>query len=227
MNRLIDKINKDMLYYEATKKQIEIWLDIINEEFNTLTNYNPINHIKTRIKTAESILGKLKKKNLEISYENIFKLDDIVGARIVCDFVDNIYEIVSKLKNNSNINIIGEKDYIVNPKESGYRGYHIIVKVPISIAGVSKDINAEIQIRTTAMDFWASSEHKLNYKLKSKDNTHKKYWKDAASKVWELDIFMNDLYRNETNQREKSKFPIELINLNTLRKITANLALEP
>ena len=108
MNRLIDKINKDMLYYEATKKQIEIWLDIINEEFNTLTNYNPINHIKTRIKTAESILGKLKKKNLEISYENIFKLDDIVGARIVCDFVDNIYEIVSKLKNNSNINIIGE-----------------------------------------------------------------------------------------------------------------------
>ena len=216
-----------MLYYEATKKQIETWLDIVNEEFSTLTNFNPINHIKTRIKTPESIIGKLKKKNLQIRYENIFKLNDIVGARIVCDFVDNVYEIVNKLQSNSNINIIEEKDYLKNPKESGYRGYHIIVQVPISIADVSKDINAEIQIRTTAMDFWATSEHKLNYKSKNEDNGHKEYWKDAANKVWDLDIYMNDLYRNEAIGQEKSKFPIGLINFNTIKRITSTLALEP
>ena len=202
MKQLINEINKNILYYETAKKQLETYIEAINSEFNLLNDYNPINHIKTRIKTTQSIIGKLNRKGLGINIENVNKLNDIVGARIIVDFIENIFEIVDKIRSNDNLKIIEEKDYIKNPKPSGYRGYHIVVSLPISVSGIIKNINCEIQIRTNAMDFWSNNEHKLNYK--SDNNKYKNKWLDAAKKVWDLDTFMNELYiESKKNSNEK------------------------
>ena len=225
MKNHIEKFEKNMLYYETARKQLETYINTIYREFEVIENYNPINHIKTRIKTFESIVGKLKRKNQSISKENIEKLTDIVGARIIVDFVENIYEIVSKIKNNNNIKIIKEKDYIKNPKLSGYRGYHLIISMPISISGNTKDVYCEIQVRTTAMDFWATNEHKLNYKTKNQSLDYSEKWQDTAKKVWELDTSMNELYLEKKQQEVKykndSSFSIikSIDKINSLKKI--------
>ena len=219
----MDEITKNFLYYETAKKQLEIYIDSISNEYKILDNYNPINHTKTRIKTTESIIGKLKRKKLPVTIENAMQLNDIVGARIIVDFIENIYEVLEKLKANKNLTIIEEKDYITNPKKSGYRGYHVIVSLPVSISGNTKNINCEIQIRTTAMDFWATNEHKLNYKSKSHTIEYQNKWIDASEKIWDLDIFMNELYLEEKklNQNLKANEYFKSINvLKSLEKIS-------
>lgn len=219
MNNYIEEINKDLLYYKTACNQLEIWLKSMNSEFDVLERNNPINHIKTRVKTAESIIEKLKRKKLKVTIMNVSKLNDIVGARIVVDFIENVYEVVDKIKRNENIKVILEKDYIKKPKESGYRGYHLIVSIPISIGGVIKEIHAEIQIRTTAMDFWATNEHKLNYKHKRKSKIYKEKWIDVAQKVWELDTSMNKLYLEEKDNFDSVDFKFKILNsMNKLNK---------
>ncbi len=221
MKNQIKEFEKNVLYYEAARKQLDTYITTIYREFEVIENYNPINHIKTRIKTFESIVGKLKRKNKSISKENIEQLTDIVGARIIVDFVDNIYEIISKIKDNKNIKIIEEKDYIKSPKVSGYRGYHLIISMPISISGNTKDIYCEIQVRTTAMDFWATNEHKLNYKSKNQSLDYSEKWQDAAKKVWELDLSMNELYLENKEQESKSKDDISFSVLKSIDKINS------
>lgn len=220
MNNFIEEINKNLLYYKAACNQLEIWLKSMNSEFDLLEGNNPINHIKTRVKTTESIVGKLKKKNLKITMENVSKLNDVVGARIVVDFIENVYEVLDKIKMNENIKVILEKDYIKKPKESGYRGYHLIVAIPISVSGVTKEIHAEIQIRTTAMDFWATNEHKLNYKVKGRSSSYKEKWIDVAKKVWELDTTINKLYLEERNNFDNTDYKFKILNsIDKLNKV--------
>lgn len=187
------------LYYNFALKKLETELNIINQEFSSFNETNPINHLKTRIKSITSIVEKLKSRNMEVNIENTFKLNDVVGARIVCNFVDDIYEVLAKIKTNGYLNIIEEKDYIKRPKPSGYRGYHLIIIIPITINNVKKDIKAEIQLRTTAMDFWASSEHKLNYKSTCMTNKDKKELKKSANEVWKIDLAMNKLAKKQRN----------------------------
>ena len=224
MKHYIKEIEKNILFYETARKQLETHINTINNEFEVLEDYNPINHIKTRVKTIDSIIGKLKRKNLAITKENTEKLTDIVGARIIVDFLENVYEIADKIRNN-NFSIIEERDYIKNPKASGYRGYHIIVSIPVSIGGVLKNIKCEIQIRTSAMDFWATNEHKLNYKSKNDKSIHKEKWIDAARKVWDLDTTMNELYLEEKHQKgnyvdDNLKIEMSVINsLDTIEKL--------
>ena len=232
MKHQIEEIEKNILFYETAKKQLETYINTINNEFEVLEDYNPINYIKTRVKTVESIIGKLKRKKLPISKEGVAKLNDIVGARIIVDFIENIYELVEKIKQNGNITVIKEKDYVKNPKESGYRGYHIIVSIPISIRGTNKNINCEIQIRTTAMDFWATNEHKLNYKSKSHTKKYQEKWIAAAGKVWDLDTTMNELYlEGKQKQNNLAREYIEDLSksalksldmLNKLKKLSEN-----
>lgn len=222
MKYQIAEIEKSILYYKLAKSQLETYINGINNEFEVLYDNNPINHIKTRIKTVESIIGKLKRKKLKINKENVENLNDIVGARIVVNFIENIYEIVKKINQNTNINIVEEKNYIDNPKDSGYRGYHVIISIPISIEGIKKDIKCEIQIRTIAMDFWASNEHKLNYKSTNNSSEYKRKWIDAADKVWDLDTFMNELYLEEKENKinyESGKQNIELSILKSIDKL--------
>ena len=194
-NNIINAVKKDVLYYESAMKQLNTYIEIMEDEFATLYEISPINHVFTRIKTPESIAEKIKRKKLPLNIDGIESLSDIVGARIICDFVDNIYTVIDSIKNNQNIKVIKEKDYITNPKESGYRGYHMIIEIPISIGGILKNIKAEIQIRTLAMDLWAENEHKLNYKKKLINDSTKQKLKENADIIWNVDLSMNDLFK--------------------------------
>jgi len=195
------EFSKIKLYYISALQQLENELNIINAEFNTLNNINPISYTKTRLKSVSSIIDKLKRRNMKISIENTFNLHDIVGARIVCNFIDDIYTVVDKIKSNKKIKIIEEKDYIKNPKSSGYRGYHIIISDLISVNGIEKEVKSEIQVRTSAMDFWATSEHRLNYKKIEVDNDVQKELKKIANDMWHIDLSMNKMAkRMSTNE---------------------------
>ena len=159
------EFQKLMLMYNSALKEIETKIQIISDEFKMLYNYNPIEHIKTRIKSPESIVKKLKRKGYSITYNSLVQnLNDIAGVRIICSFIPDIYKMVEMFEKSTDINIIEKRDYIKNPKESGYSSYHLIVSVPVSFSSGIIDVKAEIQIRTIAMDFWASLEHKIKYK---------------------------------------------------------------
>lgn len=166
---IIEKeINDIMINYMCALKILEAQIEVINDEFQYKFNHNPIEHIKTRVKSVDSIMKKLDKNGIDFSIDNVVKyINDIIGARIVCSFKSDIYELVDIIKNSSILEVIKEKDYISNPKVSGYSSYHLIVYVPVCLSTGIVKVKAEIQIRTIAMDFWASLEHKINYKFPS------------------------------------------------------------
>ena len=150
--------------YSSALRQLESKMETINEEFKVLHKYNPIEHISSRIK-VKRVLTKLVKKGLDCTYENIIKnINDIAGLRIICSFIPDIYKIVEMIENMQDITVIKKKDYVTSPKASGYSSYHLIVSVPVSLSIGTINVKVEIQIRTMAMDFWASLEHKINYK---------------------------------------------------------------
>ena len=189
------EINNIMINYMCALKVLETQIEIINDEFQYKYNHNPIEHIKTRIKSVDSIMKKLDKYGLSFSIDNIVNhIFDIIGARIVCSFKSDIFEIVNIIKNSSNLEVVEEKDYISNPKESGYSSYHLIVNVPVYLSGSLIKVKAEIQIRTIAMDFWASLEHKINYKFSKKvPDEVKKELVESSKIINELDNRMNYL----------------------------------
>lgn len=155
-----------MLIYSAALRQIQTKLGILNDEFQHVHNYNPIEHIKGRIKSPDSIVKKLKRHGYESTLENMVKYcNDIAGIRIICDYTTDIYKIADMISNQSDIKVLAIKDYFSNPKPSGYKSYHMIVMVPVYLSDKIVDTKVEIQIRTIAMDFWASLEHKIQYKF--------------------------------------------------------------
>ena len=155
-----------MFLYNSALKEIGTKVEILNGEFVQIHNYNPIEYIKKRLKTAESIVKKLKKDGYEPTLKNMHThVKDIAGIRIVCSFTSDIYKLAEMIGMQNDITVISVKDYIKHPKESGYKSYHMIVSVPIFISDKVFDVRVEIQIRTIAMDFWASLEHKIYYKF--------------------------------------------------------------
>lgn len=153
------------LEYSAAIKEVETKIDILREDFQIRHNYNPIEHITSRIKSPESLLNKMVKNKVPLDISVVKeKIQDVAGVRVVCAFIPDIYKLVEMLKNNTDFIVIKEKDYIKNPKESGYKGYHLIVKTPVYLTTGITEVVVEIQIRTMAMDFWASLEHKIKYK---------------------------------------------------------------
>lgn len=158
-----------MFLYNSALKEIGTKVEILNDEFVQIHNYNPIEYIKKRLKTAESIVKKLKKDGYEPTLKNMHTyVKDIAGIRIVCSFTSDIYKLAEMIGMQNDITVISVKDYIKHPKQSGYKSYHMIVSVPIFLSDQVIDTKVEIQIRTIAMDFWASTEHQLRYK-KDKD----------------------------------------------------------
>ena len=157
--------NALMMMYRSTIREIRTKLEVLDDEFSIKYNRNPISSIKTRIKTPSSIYEKLKIMGFEFTEKNIREqLNDVAGIRVICPFIDDIYTIANLISDQDDITIIRIKDYIMNPKPNGYRSYHMIVEIPIFFAEGKTPMRAEIQIRTLAMDFWASVEHQLRYK---------------------------------------------------------------
>lgn len=167
------QLKKMMLLYSSAIKEVNTKIDILNDEFKIIHQYNPIEYTKSRIKSPESIVGKLKRKNLNISLESINTyISDIAGIRIVCSFKSDIYNLANMIIKQNDIKVIKTKDYIENPKPNGYRSYHMIVEIPIFLTDKVENVRVEIQIRTIAMDFWASLEHKIHYKFDGKAPSH-------------------------------------------------------
>ena len=161
---------KSIVELEAVITEIMARLEVIRKYRKINNDRDPIEYIKSRIKSEESMKEKLKRKGLEVNLENaLTKIYDAAGIRIICTFADDVYDIVEMIKKYDDIEIVKEKDYIKNPKENGYRSYHLVIKVPLNIAGEIHKVYLEIQIRTIAMDFWSSLEHQMKYKKNIQD----------------------------------------------------------
>ena len=162
----IDQWKSIMFLYDSALKEINTKIEILNSEFVHIYGHTPIEHIKSRLKTPSSIVKKLKRAGHDVTIQNMVeRLNDIAGIRIICSYTQDIYQIADMISNQSDINVISVKDYIVNPKPSGYKSYHMLVTVPVYLSDRIEQTKVEIQIRTVAMDFWASLEHKIHYKF--------------------------------------------------------------
>lgn len=203
----IDSWKEVVLIYNSALKQISTKLEILNDEFQHVHSYNPIEHIKWRIKTPESIVKKLKKHGYESTINNmICYVNDIAGIRVICSFASDIYQIAEMISNQRDIKVISVKDYIVNPKASGYKSYHMLVSVPVYLSDRIEDTKVEIQIRTVAMDFWASLEHKIHYKFEGNAPEHiREELVECAQMVSELDARMLAL-NEEIQHIEQQEF---------------------
>lgn len=155
-----------LFLYDSALKEINTKIEIMNNEFKLTHQYNPIEHVVSRLKSPESIAKKIRHNNKELTVENIVKyVNDVAGIRIICSFTSDIYRIADLIAKQSDVKVLKIKDYITCPKENGYSSYHMIVSVPIYLSNTVIDTKVEIQIRTIAMDFWASLEHKIYYKF--------------------------------------------------------------
>lgn len=169
----IESWNEVILVYNAALKQIQTKMEILNDEFQHVHQYNPIEHIKARIKTPESIVKKLRRAGKESTIQNMVEsVNDIAGIRVICSFASDIYRIADMIEDQKDIEVLNTKDYITYPKASGYKSYHMIVSIPVYLSDRIVDTRVEIQIRTVAMDFWASLEHKIHYKFEGEAPEH-------------------------------------------------------
>lgn len=164
-----DTFEKLMFLYSSALKEVETRVDILKDEFRYLYNYTLIDHVTTRIKKPDSIIKKMQEKKCCMDYQSLIEeINDIAGLRIICPLKDDIFSVVNMIKTYPDFKILKEKDYVTNPKKSGYSSYHLIIEVPVNIAGKIIHIKVEIQVRTMAMDFWASLEHDIKYKTNKK-----------------------------------------------------------
>ena len=159
------KLKQQLIVYECALKVVKTSIDILLDDFANFQPYNPIEHIKSRVKTPESIADKLDRRDLDITVENARQyLTDIAGVRCICSYARDVFYIADVLKQLPGMEVRAERDYVTKPKPSGYRSYHLIVDVPVYLTDKTETLPVEIQIRTQAMDFWASLEHKVRYK---------------------------------------------------------------
>ena len=164
-----NKFGQLMNLYSLAMREVEEKVNSINQDYTEIYGHDLINHVVCRIKTPESIIKKMKRKDYELTYKNLIEnINDIAGVRIICPFKANVFEVVDVIREFENCKIIREKDYVTNPKKTGYSSYHIIVEVPIELEGTKVYPKVEIQIRTMAMDFWATLEHEIKYKSNGK-----------------------------------------------------------
>ena len=185
-----DKTFKKLMFiYRIAIRELETKLSILQDEFNVFYDYDLIDHINTRIKTPESIMQKMEKRHLNLTYKDMIEnINDIAGVRIICPRKKDIFSIKDFIQKMPNIHIMKEKDYITYPKKSGYSSYHLIVEVPITLSQQNIYVKVEVQIRTIAMDFWASLEHKMKYKPEQEISTKEaREWVKCAKMINQLE----------------------------------------
>ena len=188
-----------MMMYTCAIREVKTKLEVLNDELSIKNQRNPIEMIKSRVKKPISIVEKLQRRNLPVSLESMMnKLDDVAGIRVICSFVDDIYAVANMLVSQDDITVIAIKDYIKNPKPNGYRSLHLIIDVPIVISEGTLHLPVEIQLRTIAMDMWASLEHELRYKsdrnFSDSDAARLRLCSEAIS---EIDREMQDIYQGK------------------------------
>ena len=165
ISRHLEPIEQMNAYYRCAIMEIETKFKVLSEQFSLKYDRNPIETIKSRLKSQDSILKKMSRKGIPVTLENMEReIDDIAGVRVICSFVEDVYMLADCLLQQDDITLLEKKDYIRNPKDSGYRSLHLIVQVPIFLQNEKRPMKVEVQIRTLAMDLWASQEHKLRYK---------------------------------------------------------------
>ncbi|WP_160688403.1 GTP pyrophosphokinase family protein [Clostridium sp. C2-6-12] len=193
----IEEINETLLLYRSAIKEVKTKLDILDDELKIRRKRNPIEYMKSRVKTPGSIMEKLRRRGFEMSIESAKKnLNDIAGIRVICSFVGDIYDIAEMLIRQDDIILIEEKDYIKNPKPNGYRSLHLVLEIPIFFSDHEESVRVEVQIRTIAMDFWASLEHKLYYKKSGESPAHiTQDLKECADLIASTDMRMQDIQR--------------------------------
>ena len=184
--------------YDAAVRQLTLKFNILNSEFNVLYARNPIHHIDGRVKSQSSIVAKLVKKGLAVSIESAREnVNDIAGVRVVCSYIDDVYRVAEMFERQTDVEIVKKQDYIKTPNYNGYRSLHLDIKVPVYLSNRTEYVGAEIQIRTIAMDFWASLEHDIRYKVdktKLPEGINEEMF-ECAGKIAEIDRQMQDMYQ--------------------------------
>lgn len=206
--KYVEDYNSLMLNYKSVIREIKTKFEVLNDEFIIKNQRNPIEFVKSRIKKPSSIVEKLHRRGFEISSESIKKnLNDVAGVRVVCSFIDDIYTVADMLSNQDDVEVLQVKDYIKNPKENGYRSLHMIVASPVYFSNTKEKVKCEIQIRTIAMDFWASLEHTMKYK-KEVENTADIIYelKLCADKITSVDYKMMDIRKVIENIEDKGNY---------------------
>ena len=184
--------------YAAAGRQLTLKFEVLNSEFNVLYARNPIHHIESRVKSPESIMAKLLKKGLPLTLESAMQnVNDIAGVRVVCSYIDDVYRVGEMLARQTDVEIVKKQDYIQTPNYNGYRSLHMDIKVPVYLSDRTEYVVAEIQLRTIAMDFWASLEHDIRYKVdktKLPEGINEEMF-ECAGKIAEIDRQMQDMYQ--------------------------------
>ena len=184
--------------YDSAVKQLSLKFEILNNEFKVLYARNPIHHIEGRVKTTESIVAKLRRKGLPLTVEAAREsINDIAGVRVVCSYIDDVYRVAEMLERQTDIEIVKRQDYISTPNYNGYRSLHLDIRMPVYLSDRTEYVTAEIQIRTIAMDFWASLEHDIRYKVdkaKLPEGINEEML-ECSGKIAEIDRQMQDMYR--------------------------------
>ncbi len=184
-----------MMMYNCAIKEVRTKFEVLNDELSTTNNRNPIEMIKSRVKKPESIVNKLIRRDHPVTIESIMdNLNDVAGVRVICSFINDIYKIAEMFSRQDDVTVLEVKDYIEKPKPNGYRSYHMIVEIPVFFSSVKQSIKVEVQLRTIAMDFWASLEHTMKYK-KDIENADKiaLELKECADLITEADFKMQEI----------------------------------
>ena len=183
--------------YESAIREVKTKLEILDSEFKTKYDYNPIHHIEDRLKSPQSMMEKLQRKGMTFSTENVrATLHDIAGVRVICNYIEDIYSVAEFLTRQDDVTLIKTKDYIKNPKPNGYRSLHLVIETPVFLSDRKELVHVEVQIRTIAMDFWASLEHQLKYKTDSEVSAElAQQLKDCAETIAATDLKMQSIYQ--------------------------------
>ena len=191
----LKNFEKTMMMYNCAIREVRTKFEVLNDELSVAGSRNPIEMIKSRVKKPESIVNKLIRRNLDITISSVMEnLHDVAGVRVICSFVDDIYKVADMLSRQDDIIVLEVKDYIKKPKPNGYRSYHMIIEIPVFFSDVKQNIKVEVQLRTIAMDFWASLEHSMKYKkdIPNADEIAQEL-KECADLITEADFRMQDI----------------------------------
>ena len=193
--------------YQAALKQLQMKFEVLNDEFQIRTGRSPIHHIETRLKSTASILAKLQKRGCEVTLDSAKQnINDLAGVRVVCGYIDDVYAVAEMLLRQSDVRLVKRQDYIQAPNFNGYRSLHLDIQIPIYLSYHTEHVNVEVQLRTVAMDFWASLEHDLRYKSQKDIPPHicQEMW-DAAQAISAIDLQMQSIYKEIQSLPDKQE----------------------